>query len=326
MSGTLAKFFDDVAAGIGLGPTVDRAAAEALRGELTTVLGEICGHLPAAAPTLLLTKGRIRAVLACETGALAANEVIPQVTAPMMLGHLVDRVVASYVLTGTVPDDPFEHAVDALRAERDERSLSWLDAADTDVIAGLRADLAVRASRVESTWPLVPSEWWPRLEDPARIPFAGGRLVLSGRFDVMLGGRATPLERVIIETKAGAATAVHQPDLYWYGLLAALRDRIPPRVVAVWSAADGITTTAPITADALHSAAMRVVAAAERWVELLSGREPTVTAHPGCRWCALLEVCETGQRWSPGGTIDDAWDDEGADDEEGAPASEEGDA
>ena len=81
----MAKFFDDVAAGIGLGPTVDRAAAEALRGELTTVLGEICGHLPAAAPTLLLTKGRIRAVLACETGALAANEVIPQVTAPMML-------------------------------------------------------------------------------------------------------------------------------------------------------------------------------------------------------------------------------------------------
>lgn len=311
MSATLAKFFDDVAAGIGLGPTVDRATVEALRGELTTVLDAIGDHLPADAPTLTLTKGRIRAVLACETGALAANEVIPQVTASMMLGHLVDRVVASYVLTGTVPNDPFEHAVDALRAERDERAISWLDGADTDVIAGLRADLAGRAERVDSSWPLVSSEWWPRLEDPARIPFARGRLILSGRFDVMLGGRATPLPLVIVEIKAGAATAIHQPDLYWYALLGALRDHVAPRVVAVWSAADGITTTAPITADALHSAAMRVVAAAERWIEVLSGREPKITAHPGCRWCALLEVCETGQRWSPDAALDEDWlDDE----------------
>ena len=41
----------------------------------------------------------------------------------------------------------------------------------------------------------------------------------------MLGGRATPLPRVIVEIKAGAATAIHQPDLYWYALLGALRDR-----------------------------------------------------------------------------------------------------
>jgi hypothetical protein len=311
VTSTLAKFFDDVAAGIGLGPAVDRATVEGLRDELTSVLDEIGGHLPGDAPMLVLTKSRIRAVLACETGALAANEVLSEVTAPMMLGRLVDRVASAYVLAGAVPNDPFDHAVDALRAERDERAVAWLDAAEADVIRELRSDLADRAARVEASWPAVPTEWWPRLEDAARIPFAGGRRVLSGRFDLTLGGRATPLERVIVEIKAGAATAVHQPDLYWYGLLSALRDRIPPRVVAVWSAADGITTTAPVTADALHSAAMRVVAAAERWVELLSGREPTLTAHPGCRWCALLDVCETGQRWSPDGDADDDWlDDE----------------
>jgi len=310
VTATLARFFDDVVGGKGLGPPVDRATVEALRAELTNVLDEICGRLPADAPSLTLTKGRVRAVLACETGALAANEVVPEVTAPMMLGHLVDRVVASYVLTGRVPDDPFEHAAGSLRAERDERAIAWLDAAGTDVIRGLRADLDGLAARLDASWPLVPSEWWPRLEDVVRIPFAGGRLVLSGRFDVMLGGRATPLERVIVEVKAGTATAVHQPDLYWYGLLSALRDRIPPRVIAVWSAADGVTTTAPITADALRSAAMRVVAAAQRWVEVLSGREPTVTAHPGCRWCALLEVCETGQRGSSDAALDDDWLDE----------------
>jgi hypothetical protein len=305
VTATLAKFFDDVAAGSGLGPPVDRATVAELRADLAVALEDIAARLPPDAPTLSLTKGRIRAVLACETGALAANEIVAEVTPAMMLGQLVDRLVASYVVTGAVPAEPFEHAIEALHAERDERAVAWLDGAEPEVIRDLRADLADRARRVGSSWPLVSSEWWPRPEDGVRVPFADGRIVLSGRFDLMLGGRPTPLDRVVVEVKSGAATGVHQPDLYWYGLLGALRDGTPPRAVAVWSAADGVTTTAPISADGLRSAAMRVVDAAERWIALLGGREPTITAHPGCRWCALLEVCETGQRWSPDGALDD---------------------
>ena len=126
----------------------------------------------------------------------------------------------------------------------------------------------------------------------------------------------TDLPRLIIEVKAGSATGVHQPDLYWYALLAALRDGTAPRCVAVWTATDGLTTTAPISADALRSAAMRVIAAAERWTALLAGRPPTLTAHPGCRWCALLDACETGQGWQPDGVIDDRWLDGESEDEE----------
>ena len=299
MTATLASFFDDVAAGKGLGPPVDRAALDEVRDHLRSELEEIGARLPPDAPQLVLTKRRVRDVLACETGALTANEVVTDLGPSLVLGQLVDRLVGTYVVTGAVPEDTFASAVESLRAERNERTLAWLDAVTPETIAGLREDLDDRAARVQDTWPAVLAEWWPRPEDAARIPFAGGRIELSGRFDLLLGGRATDLPRLIVEVKAGSATGVHQPDLYWYALLAALRDGAAPRCVAVWSAGDGITTTAPISVDGLRSAALRVIDAADRWVALLAGKSPSVTAHPGCRWCALLDVCETGQRWQP---------------------------
>ncbi len=304
---TLAKFFDDVASGIGLGPPVDRTAIAELRADLTRALDDVGARIPHDAPTLVLTKSRVRDVLACETGALVANEVVAELGPALVLGQLVDRIVSTYVVVGRVPDDPFASAVESLRAERSTRTLAWLDAAPPEVIADLRDDLAHRASRVRESWPPVEPNWWPRPEDSARIPFAEGRLVLSGRFDLLLGGRVTDFPRLVIEVKSGSATGVHQPDLYWYALLAALRDGVAPRCVAVWTAADGLTTTAPISADALRSAAMRIVAGAEGWAALLAGRSPTLTAHPGCRWCALLDACATGQGWQPDGVIDDHW-------------------
>ncbi len=222
---TLAKFFDDVATGIGLGPPVDRAAIAELRADLDARLTEIAAALPHGAASIVLTKARIRAVLACETGALATEATDQEMTAPLMLGHLLDRVVAAYVVTGSVPPDPFGSAVESLRAERDERALAWLESTAPDALDELRSELVERAARVRDSWPAVESTWWPRPEDRVSIPLAGGRVRLVGRFDLLLGGAPTPVERVIVELKAGTATAVHQPDLYWYGLLSALARR-----------------------------------------------------------------------------------------------------
>ena len=296
---TLAKFFEDVAAGIGLGPPVDRTAIAELRADLDARLTEIAAPLPHGAASIVLTKARIRSVLACETGALATEATDQEMTAGLMLGHLLDRVVAAYVVTGSVPPDPFECAVESLRAERDERALAWLESSSQDALDELGSELVERAARVRDSWPSVEGTWWPRPEDRVSIPLAGGRVRLVGRFDLLLGGAPTPVERVIVELKAGTATAVHQPDLYWYGLLSALRDGVVPRAVAVWSAADGMTTAAPLGAGSLESAALRVEAAAARWVELNRGRPPTITAYPGCRWCPVLASCDTGKAWTP---------------------------
>ena len=305
---TLAKFFDDVAAGIGLGPPVDRAAIAELRADLTRALDEVGARIPHDAPHARAHEEPSAATCShARPAALVANEVVAELGPALVLGHLVDRIVSTYVVVGRVPDDPFASAIESLKAERSTRTLAWLDAAPPDVIADLRDDLAHRVSQVASRGlPWTPIGGRDRRTRRA-LPFAEGRLVLSGRFDLLLGGRVTDFPRLVIEVKSGSATGVHQPDLYWYALLAALRDGVAPRCVAVWTAADGLTTTAPISADALRSAAMRIVAGAERWTALLAGRSPTLTAHPGCRWCALLDVCATGQGWQPDGVIDDHW-------------------
>ncbi len=298
MTGTLAKFFDDVAAGVGLGPPVDRTWIRELRTDLAHQLDDIAAALTPAIPPVVLTKGRIRAVLACETGALAREENPSELTPPLMLGHLLDRVIAGYVVNGAVPADPFSSAVEAVQAERDERVMAWLDAATPSDVDTLRVDLEARAGRV-GAWPPIDAQWWPRLEDRVSLAFADGRLRLSGRFDLLLGGGPTPLPRIVVEVKAGNASSVHQPDLYWYALLSALRDDVCPRAVAVWSGADGATTASPVSAGALESAALRTIAAAKAWVDLATGRAPTLTGHSGCRWCPRLEECSTGQAWTP---------------------------
>ena len=83
-------------------------------------------------------------MLACETGALVANEVVAELGPALVLGQLVDRIVSTYVVVGRVPDDPFASAIESLKAEGSSRTLAWLDAAPPDVIADLRDDLAHR--------------------------------------------------------------------------------------------------------------------------------------------------------------------------------------
>ena len=224
------------------------------------------------------------------------------VTAPMMLGQLVDRVVASYVLTGTMPRSRSSTRSASLRAERDERALAWLDTADTDVIRELRADLADRAARVESSWPAgaVGVVATSRRSGAHPVRRRTARALGTVRRDARRacdpagasdhrdqGREQRPLSTNPTSTGTGCsghcATASRPASL-----------RSGPRPTG---------SPRPHRSRPTRCAppAMRVVAAAERWVELLSGREPTLTAHPGCRWCALLEVCETGQRWSPDG-------------------------
>ena len=88
----------------------------------------------------MLTKARIRDVLACEAGALASDAETSEMNHQLVLGNLVDRVAAAFVVTGRVPDDPFA-AVESSRGERDQRCLAWVDAAAPDDLADLREEL-----------------------------------------------------------------------------------------------------------------------------------------------------------------------------------------
>src|ERR1039458_5925361 len=40
-------------------------------------------------------------------------------------------------------------------------------------------------------WPRFEEAWWPRTEEPAKVALGTGTVVLSGRFDIVLGGAPT---------------------------------------------------------------------------------------------------------------------------------------
>ena len=247
----------------------------------------------------MLTKARIRDVLACEAGALASDAETSEMNHQLVLGNLVDRVAATYVVIGRVPDDPFACALESLRAERDERCLAWLDAAAPDDVADLREELEERTQQIAASWPRVEGTWWPRPEDRATIAFAGGRVLLSGRFDLVVGGRPTPIERVIVEVKAGVADrrASARPLLV----------RAPRRAARSHGPAcvRGLVRGRRNDSHRSDQRARSSQPPAVSWPRRRDGSSSAsdahaeVTGHQGCRWCPALETCATGQAWSP---------------------------
>ena len=159
---TLAKFFDDVAAGIGLGPPVDRTAIAELRADLARALDEVGARIPHDAPTLVLTKSRVarRARMrdrraGGERGRRRAG------TRPRLGPARRSHRRARTSWWAVFRTDPFASAMESLKAERSTRTLAWLDAAPPEVIADLRDDLAHRRVRVRESWPPVDPNWWP---------------------------------------------------------------------------------------------------------------------------------------------------------------------
>jgi hypothetical protein len=56
-------------------------------------------------------------------------------------------------------------------------------------------------------WPRFEEAWWPRTEEPAKVALGTGTVVLSGRFDIVLGGVPTGL--VSADRKGARAPVDH---------------------------------------------------------------------------------------------------------------------
>jgi hypothetical protein len=247
---------------------------------------------PPEARPLRLPKARIESLLACERMTLAKLGALP-LSEALVRGRCTDLLVAQHATTGLTADVEAD-LLDALSARADHDVLVWLDESDD----GGRDRLWRHAGRVRDAlragWGPIDTGWWPRPQEPVRVPLAGGDLVLSCTFDLALGGPGTGRPWVLVEVKAGTARDGNRSDLLWYSLVAALRHRRPPDLVAAWSAADDGLVPVPISAGSLEAAGHRALAALDRLVELAAGREPEARPNPMCRWCPDLDRCSPG--------------------------------
>jgi len=154
-----------------------------------------------------------------------------------------------------------------------------------------RADLLAGAARhldtFRTTFPPLHRTWAPQPEHQMRVRLAGGRVVLLGTPDLVLGRTW----RLIIDFKSGEAWPEHAEDMRFYALLALLWAGKAPYRVATFLLGSGQWQAEDVGEETLERATERVVAAAGAAVRLQQGPPVELRPGPHCGWCARSRTC-----------------------------------
>lgn len=242
---------------------------------------------------LRVTKGRLRWLLQCPKRAVAGEASAGDPT-DLVLGQLVDAAAKLLALSARRPVT-VDDALGFIGADGDELAARHLADIGEHAAADLLRAATARIAKLEAAWPGRLADWWPRVEEPIRVPLAGGSVLLTGRFDVLLGGRPTAQPSVVIEVKSGSWHDAVWHDAHFYGLMLALRDGEAPGGVVSLSAQDGATQAEPIRPAVLHHVAEQVATAIETAAALASGEVPEAHGGRHCIICHLRNDCPSAR-------------------------------
>ncbi len=153
---------------------------------------------------------------------------------------LVRALFRQIVLSGSL-GDPLGDAMEALAVEGGrEHMLRFVRELSADDRASLASGVVTHAEHLMALTPRFAPAWLPRTNDRVSIPLAGGRVVLTGTFDLIIGaplaGRAS-LCAVGICT--GDRWASARTGLHFMALLETLRSGTPPFRVALLQSGSG---------------------------------------------------------------------------------------
>jgi hypothetical protein len=244
----------------------------------------------ASTDPLRLHKGRITHLLHCPRRAVARDDTITARIDDLVLGDLVDGAAKLIALDAASPitSASARAFLDALEQPRVSEHLADIG---EPAAAALMAEADARIDRLVSMWPAIAPEWWPRVEEPVRVPLADGAVTLGAKLDILLGGPPTDRPSVVIEIKGGRWHDSVRSDAHFYALLVGLRDGVAPAMAVSIAAADGITHTEPIRTAVLVHTAERVAAAIETASRLAAGEAPEARRGVHCATCPVRTGC-----------------------------------
>ena len=282
--------------GEGPRPVVDPGLAGGLRDWFEVGLAEALSELPPVEEPVRVTKERLNQVMVCELH-LAATAAAPRViTCELARGSLVDALFRQWVTVGQL-DDPLIDALTALEAAGDQDEVvAYVMGLPTDERRQLVAEVAEHAASITAAWQVPSDAWYPRTQERIEVPLAGGRVVLAGVADLLLGGPAGQRASVcVVEVKSGGRRVEHRSDQLFYALLETLRSGAPPFQVATYYTRTGDLDLEAVDAGVLTDVLARVLEGAVRLTRLAVGVAPSPTPNPLCAWCVGLPRCEPGQ-------------------------------
>src|ERR1700722_5132603 len=155
------------------------------------------------------------------------------------LSRLVHTLLRQLVHTGEI-HDPLADAPDALRAAGDEADVRQLESLPVTARTALAETLALHARNLRALVPRFAPGWMPRTHDRVAIPLAGGRVVLHGMFDIVVGlPQPHTASLCALGLSTGGPWAVARRSLHYLSLLETLRSGTPPFRLALLESASG---------------------------------------------------------------------------------------
>ena len=219
------------------------------------------------------------------------------VTVELVRGSLVDALFRQWVTTGVI-DDPWNDAVAAFDVDGDRDGVvAFVSGLPEAHRCRMMDDVAEHAASLVERWPVPSPAWLPRTQERVEVPLCGGRVVLAGVVDLVLGSPAHDRASVcLVELKSGTRRLEHRPDLHFYALLEALRSGAAPFRIATYYSGTGELDAEPVDEDTLVRALGAGLDGAIRLCRLTAGVEPERRPNNLCAWCVGLPGRAPGQK------------------------------
>lgn len=193
------------------------------------------------------------------------------------------------------PDEVLSYAWDAF-ARRGDGAGAFLARLDGPEADALRSHVRKRLLAFRECFPLLPAAARARTEVPFTVALHGGRIVLKGVPDLVVG-RATRTHRrmQLVDVKTGLRSRSHRMELRFYALLATLKLGVAPFRVATYYLDEADWEHEDVEASGLEQAMRALVRCVHRAAVLTFRRPEEDALHlvpgPGCRWCGRAPEC-----------------------------------
>jgi hypothetical protein len=234
-------------------PRFDPGLAGGLRAWLEDAAYGVAGSRDELAPPLVFGPREILGPARVEPG-----EDVPSEDA--LLRRLVHMLFRQLVTGGTV-GDPWRDALDGLAAEGSADVVQQCERLGERAQAVLAERVAAHANRLGEVLPRLAPGWMPRTDDRVAIPLAGGRVVLHGVFDLLVGvPRRGEAALCALGLATGAPWAWERRSLHYLALLEMLRSGAPPFRIAVIESASGRFVVEDVHEDHLRAIASHLAA------------------------------------------------------------------
>jgi hypothetical protein len=238
----------------GVRPRVDPGLAGGLRAWLEDAAFAVASARGEGVPALYLGPRRL-------VGGPEAAPLDSGPSAERVVARLVRALFRQLVTVATI-GDPLTDALDALRADGNASDVvRYVESLSRTARAAMAEAVGGHASHLRAVVPRCAPEWMPRTDDRVAIPLAGGRVILSGVFDLLVGtSRAGEPALSAIGLSVGGPPDRDRWALHYLALLETLRHGAPPSRLVLLQSATGSSAVEDVREEHLRAAAAHVAA------------------------------------------------------------------